>query len=109
MCVCGCSNESAASTAQDEDYTDLPQSPHAPENLLPPIGSVSSGEVPKHDQWKQEMLLPAGGPHFPVVQPLPNYSFGFMPPLLGNSLVQFEGPDAQVQDTCHSPNIVVSF
>ncbi|XP_059591614.1 GBF-interacting protein 1-like isoform X4 [Vitis vinifera] len=101
------SNQSVASTAQEEDYPDQPQSPpHAPENLSPPVGSVSSGAVPKHDQSKQEMLLPTGGPHFPVVQPLPNYSFGFMPPMLGSSLVQFEGPDAQAQDNSHSPNIV---
>ncbi|XP_034678347.1 GBF-interacting protein 1-like isoform X1 [Vitis riparia] len=101
------SNQSVASTAQEEDYPDQPQSPpHAPENLSPPVGSVSSGAVPKHDQSKQEMLLPTGGPPFPVVQPLPNYSFGFMPPMLGSSLVQFEGPDAQAQDNSHSPNIV---
>ena len=107
--IFGCSNQSVASTAQEEDYPDQPQSPpHAPENLSPPVGSVSSGAVPKHDQSKQEMLLPTGGPHFPVVQPLPNYSFGFMPPMLGSSLVQFEGPDAQAQDNSHSPNIVVS-
>lgn len=102
-----------ASTAQDEDdpdHPDHPQSPpHSPENLSPPVDIVSSAVVPKHDQLKQEMLLSSGGPHFPVVQPLPNYSYGFMPPMLGSSLVQFEGPDAQTQDISHSSNIVVSF
>ena len=69
------SNQSIASTAKEEDYPDQPQSPpHAPENLSPPVGNVSSGAVPKHDQSWQEMLLPTGGPHFPVVQPLPSQS-----------------------------------
>ncbi|KAK9269387.1 hypothetical protein L1049_001159 [Liquidambar formosana] len=97
------SNQNVSSTAQEVDYPEHPQSPQqVPENISPPEGNVSTGAVPTFDQSKQEILLPPGGPQFPV-QTAPNY-FGYVPPMLGSQHVQFEGSEPQARDVSRLPN-----
>lgn len=100
------SDQDAVSTAPLANHADHPQSPsHLPGKNSPIDTEVSSsGTVPKDDQPKQD-TLPAAGPPFPVVQTAPSYSFGFMPPMLANMLVQPEMFESQA----HVSNSVVGF
>ncbi|KAJ4975563.1 hypothetical protein NE237_000669 [Protea cynaroides] len=102
------SNQNASPTAQEEGYPDHPQSPtQMPENL--PLGEadVSSNQVTEYDQSKPETVLPSGGPQYSVVHTAPNYSFGFMPPMLGGQLAPFESSEPQARDVSRLPSFVV--
>lgn len=69
-----------------------------PKNLSLLGDNVASGSVLNHDLSKQEIMSSIGGPHFPLLQPGPNYSFGLVPPVAGPHAVQLEGPELQVLD-----------
>lgn len=89
-------DQDAISTGQVANPAEHSQSlSHLPGKNLPIDRDVSSSAtVPKDDQPKQE-TLPAVGPPFPVVQTTPSYSFGFVPPMLANVLVQPEVFESQ--------------
>uniref|UniRef100_A0A5B7BJ76 Putative RNA polymerase II degradation factor 1 isoform X3 n=1 Tax=Davidia involucrata TaxID=16924 RepID=A0A5B7BJ76_DAVIN len=90
------SHQSVSSMAQEEDYPDHPQSPpHVPENLPPLEDDALSGSVLKYGNSKQDLMLPLGGPQYPLVQTPPGYSFAFGQPLPGGQLVQNEGHEPQ--------------
>ncbi|XP_074292906.1 GBF-interacting protein 1-like isoform X2 [Silene latifolia] len=87
-------DKDAASPAMQAEHTDnkQPQSDLPDEN--PPIDSQVSSSDNNHGQPK-DGSLPAVGPPFPVIQTTPSYSFGFMPPMLANTLLQPERFESQ--------------
>ncbi|KAM7503796.1 hypothetical protein LguiB_002700 [Lonicera macranthoides] len=102
------SNQIALGTAEEGDYPDCPpSSSHVPENLSSTEVDVSSSVVPEYNEPKQETNLPPGGHQYSVVHTSPNYSFGFMPPMLGNQLAPFEGTESQARDVSRLPSFVV--
>ncbi|XP_057982601.1 GBF-interacting protein 1-like isoform X2 [Malania oleifera] len=101
------SNQSRSSTAEEEVCPDPPQSPLTMQaTLLHSEGSVTSNAPSKYDQLKNDMLLPPEGPQYPVVPAAPDYSYGFVSPMLGNQPVQVEGPESQSRDVSQVPNFV---
>lgn len=107
--IVGFSNQIALGTAEEGDYTDCPpSSSHVPENLSSTEVDVSSSVVPEYNEPKQETNLPPGGHQYSVVHTSPNYSFGFMPPMLGNQLAPFESTESQARDVSRLPSFVVS-
>ncbi|KAF8409763.1 hypothetical protein HHK36_005842 [Tetracentron sinense] len=102
------SNLNAPPTTQEGDYPDHPQSPlQVPEHLSSGEDDVSSSAVPEYDQSKKETALPPGGPQYSVVHTAPNYSFGFLPPVLGSQLAQFESSEPQAHDVSRLPSFVI--
>lgn len=100
-----------ASTAQEGDYPDHPQSPaHVAENLSPGEADVPSSisPGPEYEQPKSETVLPPGGPQYSVVHTNPNHSaFGLMPPILGSQFSPFENSEPQARDGSRVPSFVV--
>ncbi|XP_022771652.1 GBF-interacting protein 1-like isoform X2 [Durio zibethinus] len=95
------SNKNALATAEEGDYIDHPQSPaHAPENLSGD-GDVSSS-IPEYNENKQETALLSGGQQYSVVHTSPNYSFGFVPPML----VPFENTESQAHEVSRLSSFV---
>ncbi|XP_042497820.1 GBF-interacting protein 1-like [Macadamia integrifolia] len=92
------SNQNASPTAQEEGYPDHPSSPtQMPENLSAEETDFSSSQVAEYDQAKPETALPSGGPQYSVVHTAPNFSFGFLPSMVGGQLAPFENSEPQVQ------------
>jgi hypothetical protein len=95
--------------AEEGHYPDHPQSPtHVPENLSSGDGDVSSSTIPEYNESKQKTALPSGGHQYSVVHTSPNYSFGFVPPMLGSQLAPFENSESQARDVSRLPSFVVS-
>lgn len=110
MCLyCTSSNQSALATAEEGEYPDHPPSPsQAPENLSAEA-DVSTSAVLDYSESKQETALQTGGHQYSAVHTSPNYSFGFVPPVLGSQLAPFENSDSQGRDVSRIPSFVVSF
>ncbi|KAH9609480.1 hypothetical protein KSS87_002172 [Heliosperma pusillum] len=89
-------DKDAPSPAMQAEHTDSKQ-PHS--DLLdenrPMNGHVSSSGN-NHGQPK-DGNLPAVGPPFPIIQTAPSYSFGFMPPMLANTLLHPERFESQAR------------
>lgn len=95
-------------TAEEGDYPDHPESPpHVSENISSGEGDISSSSAPEYDS-KQEIALPPGGHQYSTVHTSPNYSFGFVPPILGSQLAPFESSESQARDVTRLPSFVVS-
>ncbi|BFG25885.1 hypothetical protein CerSpe_121600 [Prunus speciosa] len=102
------SNQNALATANEDDYPDHPQSPtHAPENISSGEGDVSSSATQGQNESKHDTALPSGGHQFSVAHTSPNYSFGFVPPILGSQLAPFENSESQPRDISRLPSFVV--
>nr|XP_017179709.2 LOW QUALITY PROTEIN: GBF-interacting protein 1-like [Malus domestica] len=102
------SNQNASATADEGDYPDHPQSPPlVSENISSGEGDVSSSVSPGHNESKHDTALPSGGHQFSVAHTSPNYSFGFVPPILGSQLAPFENSESQARDVSRLPSFVV--
>ncbi|KAF7833210.1 GBF-interacting protein 1-like [Senna tora] len=102
------SSQTAAVTAEMGDYPDHPQSPtNVPENLSSNEVDVSSSAIQEYNEAKQDAPLPSGGQQYSVVNTSPNYSFGFVPPMLGTQLPPFDTSEAQARDISRLPSFVV--
>ncbi|BBG99877.1 Kinase-related protein of unknown function D, partial [Prunus dulcis] len=102
------SNQNALATANEDDYPDHPQSPtHVPENISSGEGDVSSSATQGQNESKHDTALPSGGHQFSVAHTSPNYSFGFVPPILGSQLAPFENSESQPRDISRLPSFVV--
>ncbi|CAL9013509.1 unnamed protein product [Prunus brigantina] len=102
------SNQNALTTANEDDYPDHPQSPtHVPENISSGEGDVSSSATQGQNESKHDTALPSGGHQFSVAHTSPNYSFGFVPPILGSQLASFENSESQPRDISRLPSFVV--
>ncbi|KAE9614730.1 hypothetical protein Lal_00036165 [Lupinus albus] len=100
------SNQSASLTAQG-DHIDYPHSSsYLVENTPAPEGNSITHSDSNGDKPKVEVLLAPGGHPIQTVQSTQNYGLNFMPTMLGTQLVQFEGTEAQVQETSHFPYFV---
>ncbi|KAK6947114.1 GBF-interacting protein 1, N-terminal [Dillenia turbinata] len=94
------SKQGAVSAAQEEDCPDHEQSPsHMPENPQSPQENNLNGTVSKHSNSKQDMLLPPGGPAYPVGHTAPSYSFGFITPVIGSPPMPVEGVEILARDS----------
>ena len=65
----------------------------------------SSSAIQENNESKQDNALPSGGHQHSWVLTSPNYSFGFVPPMLGTQLTQFE---YQTHDASQLPSFIVS-
>lgn len=95
-------------TAEEGDYPDHPQSPTNVRESLSPGNDVSSNAIQEYDESKQKTALPPEGHQYPGVHTSPNYSFGFVPPMLGTQLAPFENSESQARDVPRLPSFVVS-
>lgn len=92
-----------------EDYPDHPQSPNkVPVNLESSEIDGSSSAIQEYNESKQNTALPSEGHQYPGVQISPNYSYGFVPPMLGSQLPPFENSESQTRDISRLPNFIVS-
>lgn len=90
-------------------HTDHPQSPtNVPENLESGEVDGSSGAIQEYNESKQDSALPSGGHQYSGVHISPNYSFGFVPPMLGTQLTPFDNSEPQTRDISRIPSFIVS-
>ncbi|XP_020236785.1 GBF-interacting protein 1-like isoform X1 [Cajanus cajan] len=102
------SSQNAAVTSEAGDYTDHPQSPiNGPENLSSSEVDGSSSAIQEYNESKQDIALPSGGHQYSGVLTSPNYSFGFVPPMLGTQLTPFDNSESQVRDVSRLPSFIV--
>ncbi|KAK4715024.1 hypothetical protein R3W88_020931 [Solanum pinnatisectum] len=87
------SYEDASSAALRGDYPDnLLSHQHGSKNISP---FEVSGASPVYDLSKSEKCPASAGSQLPLLQTPPDYSLGFVPPMLGPHLVCIEGPEQQ--------------
>ncbi|KAL7588402.1 hypothetical protein Lser_V15G39816 [Lactuca serriola] len=102
----------------EEDHHEQPttSSSNVPKNL-PTEGDMSLNAGPECRELKQETSssssssssLPTPSHQYPAVHtsPNPNFSFGFMPPMIGSQVTSFENTKSQARDASHVPSFVV--
>ncbi|CAI9290080.1 unnamed protein product [Lactuca saligna] len=103
----------------EEDHLEHPttSSSNVPKNL-PTEGDMSLNAGPECRESKQETSsssssssssLPTPSHQYPAVHtsPNPNFSFGFMPPMIGSQVTSFENTKSQAHDASHVPSFVV--
>ncbi|XP_060188258.1 GBF-interacting protein 1-like [Lycium barbarum] len=85
--------QDASSAAQGGDYPDnLRSHQHGSENISP---FEVSGASSVYDPSKLEKCPPSAASQLPLLQSPPDYSLGFVPPMLGPQLVCIEGTEQQ--------------
>nr|GLL24233.1 uncharacterized protein LOC109159086 isoform X2 [Ipomoea trifida] len=99
------SSENALPTVDEAEYSDHPLSSSPGEENLPSKVAELSPSVPEYNETKQENLQ--GDHQYPVVQTPPNYSYGFMPPILGSQVGAFESSESQTRDMSRISNFVI--
>uniref|UniRef100_A0A2P2LZ28 Uncharacterized protein MANES_12G064000 n=1 Tax=Rhizophora mucronata TaxID=61149 RepID=A0A2P2LZ28_RHIMU len=100
------SNQNALVTAEEEAYSDHPQSALQLPGNLAGEGDVSSNPMLECNESKQET---SGGHQYSVVHTSPSYSSGFVPPMLGSQVAPFENSESPAHDVSRLPSFVVSF
>ena len=89
------------------DYADHPQSPNNG-NLESSEIDGSSSIIKEYSESKQNTSLPFDGHQYPGMHISPNYSFGFVPPLLGTQLpLPFDNSESQTHDISRLPGFIV--
>lgn len=92
-----------------EDYPDHPLSPdNTPVNLEPGVVDGSSSTNQESNESKQDTVFPSEGLQYPGVHISPNYSYGFVPPMLGPQLTPFDNSESQARDISRLPSFIVS-
>ncbi|CAK8537724.1 unnamed protein product [Lathyrus sativus] len=102
------SSQNGALTSDVEDYPDHPLSPtNTPVDLE--LGEVdgSSSAIQESNESKQDTALPSEGHQYPGVHISPNYSYGFVPPMLGPQLTPFDNSESQTRDISRLPSFIV--
>nr|GEW38341.1 GBF-interacting protein 1-like isoform X1 [Tanacetum cinerariifolium] len=99
-------NQNELASADEGDQPDRPTSSSNMPESLSVDGDVSSNVAPEYQESKQETSLPTAGHQYPV-HTSPNFSFGFMSPMIGNQLSSFESNESQGRDGFHVPSLVV--
>lgn len=90
------------------DYPDHPQSPtNGAENLSSIEVDGSSSAIQEYNESKQDTALPSGGHQYSGVLTSPNYSFGFVPPMLGTQLTPFDNSESQTRDASRLSSFIV--
>ncbi|KAL7587397.1 hypothetical protein Lser_V15G40989 [Lactuca serriola] len=103
----------------EEDHLEQPttSSSNVPKNL-PTEGDMSLNAGPECRESKQETSsssssssssLATPSHQYPAIHtsPNPNFSFGFMPPMIGSQVTSFENTKSQARDASHVPSFVV--
>ncbi|XAR55238.1 hypothetical protein NMG60_11035257 [Bertholletia excelsa] len=102
------SSSNALATTEGGDNSDHPQSPrNVKESLSSGEGDGSSTPVPEYSEAKEENALPHGGHQHSLIHTSPSYTYGFMPPMVGTQLGQFESLEPQMCDIPRLPSFVV--
>ncbi|KAK7385487.1 hypothetical protein VNO78_31209 [Psophocarpus tetragonolobus] len=102
------SSQNAVVTSEVGDYADHPQSPtNEAENLSSSEVDGSSSAIQEYNESKQDTALPSGGHQYSGVLTSPNYNFGFVPPMLGTQLTQFDNSESQARDVSRLPSFIV--
>ncbi|XP_061364526.1 uncharacterized protein LOC133307963 isoform X2 [Gastrolobium bilobum] len=102
------SSQNVPVTSVVGDYPDHPQSPTTmPENLSSGDMDGSSNAIQDYNESKQDTTFPSEGNQYSVVHTSPNYSFGFMPPMLGTQPAQFDNSESQARDISRLPSFIV--
>ncbi|XP_076922411.1 GBF-interacting protein 1-like [Bidens hawaiensis] len=97
----------ALATVEVEDHLDRPPSSNnIPENLSTE-GDTSSIPGPDQHESKQETSLPTASHQYPILHTSPNFSFGFIPPMIGTHVTSFEPNESHSHDGSQVPNFVV--
>ncbi|GJU54317.1 hypothetical protein Tco_1228031 [Tanacetum coccineum] len=100
-------NQNELASADEGDQPDRPTSPSNMPESLSVDSYVSSNVALKYQESKQETSLLTAG-HQYLVHTSPNFSFGFVPPMIGNQLSSFESNESQGRDGFHVLSLVVS-
>jgi hypothetical protein len=102
-------SQNGAVTSEVEDYPDHPQSPNnVPVNLESSEVDGSSSAIQEYNESKQDTALPHEGHQYSGVHIPPNYSFGFVPPMLSTQLPPFDNSESQTRDISRLPSFIVS-
>ncbi|KAK7300993.1 hypothetical protein RJT34_11847 [Clitoria ternatea] len=102
------SSQNPAVTSEVGDYPDHPESPtNGPENLSSSEVDGSSSAIQEYNESKQDSALPSVGHQYTGVHTSPNYSFGFVPPMLGTQLTPFDNSESQTRDMSRIPSFIV--
>lgn len=87
------SHQTTSSVAHEGDFPGHPEShAHVPENS-PLEVNISSAAPTEPDHSKPELVQPPGALQYPFLHNAPDYSFGFMPPVMGPQFIQVEGAE----------------
>ncbi|GAB4825317.1 hypothetical protein Ancab_008189 [Ancistrocladus abbreviatus] len=98
------SDQSDLAPYEEGDYVDYSQSPtHVPENVSSGDVDASARSIPEMHDSKEK----TDGPQSSTVHTSATYSFGLVPPPLGNPLAQFESSESQAHDISRMPGLVV--
>ncbi|WJX63516.1 hypothetical protein P8452_48388 [Trifolium repens] len=102
------SSQNGAVTSEVEDYPDHPQSPNnVPVNLESSEVDGSSSAIQEYNESKQDTALPHEGHQYSGVHIPPNYSFGFVPPMLSTQLPPFDNSESQTRDISRLPSFIM--
>lgn len=86
----------------------MPSTTNVHENLSSAEAEVSSSETTGITESKEDSEFPSGGPQYSVVHTPTNYSYGFVPPILGSQIAPSENLESQARDVSRLPGFVVS-
>ncbi|CAL0315651.1 unnamed protein product [Lupinus luteus] len=102
------SNQNTAVNSEVGDYPDHPQSPsNEPENLSSTGVDGSSSAIQEFNESTQDTSLQSEDHQYSEVHASPNYSYGFVPPILGNQVTPFDSSETQTRDISRLPSFVV--
>ncbi|OIW02505.1 hypothetical protein TanjilG_12819 [Lupinus angustifolius] len=102
------SSQNTAVTSEMGDHPDHPQSPaNVPENLSSSEVDGSSSAIQEYNESKQDTAFPYEGHQYSEVHTSPNYSYGYVPPILGNQATPFDSSETQTRDISRLPSFVV--
>ncbi|CAI8585728.1 unnamed protein product [Vicia faba] len=102
------SSQNGTLTSEVEDYPDHPLSPNnTPVNLESGEVDGSSSAIQESNESKQDTALPSEGFQYPGMHISPNYSYGFVPPMLGPQLTPFDNSESQTRDISRLPSFIV--
>lgn len=86
----------------------MPSPTNVPENFSYAQADVSSSANTEINESKQDSTLPSGCPPYSVDHTSTDYSFGFVPPILGSQLALIENSKSHGRDVSRLPSFVVS-
>ncbi|KAF1890041.1 hypothetical protein Lal_00025373 [Lupinus albus] len=102
------SSQNTAVTSEMGYYPDHPESPaNVPDNLSSSEVDGSSSAIQEYNESKQDTALPSEGHQYSEVHTFPNYSYGYVPPILGNQVTSFDSSETQTHDISRLPSFVV--
>lgn len=109
---CNFSNNATSSAAEEEDFSELPQSSElvAESYSVKEIAAsnITSPEKEYNQANQEDSLAPENSQNV-VLQSTPSYPPVGLVPQLGNQITSFEGSDSQARDMSRLPSFLVKF